>query len=77
MELIGLQESDNTSSLYSDNSENCILPKHIVVNTHKVRIYILHNLFINQLLTNLQEPIPIPLTTGVKGSILDEGPLTR
>lgn len=39
-ELMGLQETDDTSSLYSDNSENCILPEHTVVDIHEVKIYI-------------------------------------
>jgi hypothetical protein len=51
-ELMGLQERDDTSSLYSDNSENCILPEHTVVDTHEVKIYIfllvIHCLVANQ-----------------------------
>lgn len=47
MELMGLRESDDTSSLYSDNSENCMLPEYNVVDTHEVGIYILHNIYIN------------------------------
>jgi hypothetical protein len=50
-ELMGLQERDNTSSLYSDNSENCILPKHSVVDMHEVKIYIFL-LVVHYLVTN-------------------------
>ncbi|KAL7649207.1 hypothetical protein ACMYSQ_012434 [Aspergillus niger] len=34
-ELMGLQERDDSSSLYSDNSENCILPEYTVVDTNQ------------------------------------------